>query len=73
MRRILNKLFIIVYCLFLRCFVTINILQESGEKVERMTGKDAAMFPLFASGFLLGIYIIFKVRFIFMSTIIAHC
>lgn len=37
--------------------------QESGEKVERMTGKDAAMFPIIASGFLLGIYVIFKVSF----------
>lgn len=26
-----------------------------------MTGKDAAMFPIIASAFLLGIYIVFKV------------
>ncbi|XP_067950284.1 minor histocompatibility antigen H13-like [Watersipora subatra] len=34
--------------------------QDSGEKVERMTGKDAALFPIIASCFLLGIYIIFQ-------------
>lgn len=33
--------------------------KESGEPAERMTGKDAAMFPLIASGFLFGIYILF--------------
>ena len=37
------------------------VLQNSGEKPETMTTKDAAMFPLIASGTLLGIYIVFKV------------
>ncbi|XP_076440631.1 signal peptide peptidase-like [Babylonia areolata] len=35
--------------------------QNSGEKPETMSSKDAAMFPLIASGTLLGIYIVFKI------------
>ena len=35
--------------------------QESGEKAETMTGRDAAMFPIIASCTLFGIYIFFKV------------
>ncbi|CAN8001047.1 unnamed protein product [Ixodes hexagonus] len=34
--------------------------QESGEKPETMTRKDAAMFPVIASGALFGLYIFFK-------------
>lgn len=37
------------------------LLQESGEQPERMTHKDAAMFPIIASGALFGLYIFFKV------------
>uniref|UniRef100_A0A1S4KYI2 Uncharacterized protein n=2 Tax=Ixodes scapularis TaxID=6945 RepID=A0A1S4KYI2_IXOSC len=36
--------------------------QESGEKPETMTRKDAAMFPVIASGALFGLYIFFKAR-----------
>ena len=35
--------------------------QESGEKPETMSNKDAAMFPVIASCTLFGIYIFFKV------------
>lgn len=35
--------------------------KETGEEVETITGKDAAMFPLIASCALFGIYIFFKV------------
>merc|ERR1712142_636408 len=35
--------------------------QESGEKPETMSSKDAAMFPIIASCTLFGIYMIFKV------------
>ncbi|XP_050032088.1 minor histocompatibility antigen H13 [Dermacentor andersoni] len=34
--------------------------KESGEKPETMTRKDAAMFPVIASGALFGLYIFFK-------------
>lgn len=34
--------------------------KESGEKPDTMTSRDAAMFPLIASGALLGLYIFFK-------------
>ncbi|CAD5113619.1 DgyrCDS2782 [Dimorphilus gyrociliatus] len=34
--------------------------KDSGEKSERMTLKDAAMFPIIASGALVGLYIFFK-------------
>ena len=37
------------------------LLQENGEKPDSMTHKDAMMFPIVASGALLGLYIIFKV------------
>lgn len=36
--------------------------QESGEKPETMSHKDAAMFPIIASGALFGLYIFFQVR-----------
>ena len=36
--------------------------QDSGEKPETMSGKDAAMFPIIASCTLFGIYLIFQVR-----------
>lgn len=35
--------------------------KESGEKIESMSKKDAAMFPLIASGALFGLYIFFKI------------
>lgn len=35
--------------------------KESGEKPETMTGKDAAMFPIIASGTLFGIYMVFQI------------
>lgn len=35
--------------------------KESGEKPDTMTQKDAAMFPLIASGALLGLYIFFQI------------
>ncbi|XP_013771760.1 minor histocompatibility antigen H13-like [Limulus polyphemus] len=35
--------------------------KESGEKPDTMSHRDAAMFPLIASGALLGIYIFFKI------------
>lgn len=35
--------------------------KESGEKPETMSRKDAAMFPIIASGALFGLYIIFKI------------
>ena len=41
--------------------VILYLCQDSGEKPETMTGKDAAMFPIIASCTLFGIYIIFKV------------
>ncbi|XP_066931604.1 minor histocompatibility antigen H13-like [Clytia hemisphaerica] len=34
--------------------------KESGEKIESMSKKDAAMFPLIASGALFGLYVFFK-------------
>ena len=38
--------------------------EKTGEKPERMTQKDAAMFPIIASCALFGIYIVFKVTLI---------
>ncbi|KAJ8305818.1 hypothetical protein KUTeg_016363 [Tegillarca granosa] len=35
--------------------------KESGEKPETMSSKDAAMFPIIASGTLFGIYLIFQI------------
>jgi nitrogen fixation/metabolism regulation signal transduction histidine kinase len=35
--------------------------KQSGEAADRLTTKDAAMFPLIASGALLGLYIFFMV------------
>lgn len=35
--------------------------KEAGEKPETMTSKDAAMFPIIASGTLFGIYLIFQI------------
>ena len=35
--------------------------QESGEKIESMSKKDAAMFPIIASCTLFGLYVFFKV------------
>ena len=35
--------------------------EKTGEKPERMTQKDAAMFPIIASCALFGIYVVFKV------------
>ena len=55
-------------CLMACCKITTNLsifvplLQKSGEKPERMSSKDAAMFPIIASCTLLGLYIFFKVR-----------
>ena len=42
------------------CYI-FPISQESGEKIESMSKKDAAMFPLIASGALFGLYVFFKV------------
>lgn len=42
--------------------IAVFCFQESGEKPETMTHKDAAMFPLIASGALLGLYIFFQVN-----------
>lgn len=36
--------------------------EESGEKPETMTQKDAAMFPLISSAALFGLYIFFQVN-----------
>jgi len=36
--------------------------KESGEKPDTMTQKDAAMFPIIASGALFGLYIFFQVK-----------
>jgi minor histocompatibility antigen H13 len=35
--------------------------QVSGEKTEKIMTKDAAMFPLFASAALFGLYLVFRV------------
>ena len=49
-------------CLF-QTFVWLMyvVFQASGEKPERMSNKDAAMFPIIASCTLFGIYIFFQV------------
>jgi hypothetical protein len=36
--------------------------QESGEKPETMSHTDAALFPIIASGALIGLYVFFQVR-----------
>lgn len=41
--------------------ININFFQESGEKPETMSHKDAAMFPLIASAALFGLYLFFQV------------
>lgn len=38
-----------------------QLFQESGEKPDTMTTKDAAMFPIIASCALFGLYVFFKV------------
>lgn len=43
---------------FRYCF----LLQESGEKIESMSKRDAAMFPVIASCALFGLYVFFKVN-----------
>lgn len=37
------------------------MFQDSGEKPETMSSKDAAMFPIIASCTLFGIYLVFQV------------
>ena len=37
------------------------LFKESGEKIESMSKKDAAMFPIIASCTLFGLYVFFKV------------
>ena len=37
------------------------MLQASGEKIDTMTKKDAALFPIIASCALFGLYIVFTV------------
>ncbi|KAL8590471.1 Minor histocompatibility antigen H13 [Nucella lapillus] len=52
-----------IFPIFIGSFRSVKYHQEqkkSGEKPETMSTKDAAMFPLIASGTLLGIYIVFK-------------
>ena len=39
-----------------------RLCQDSGEKTEKIMAKDAAMFPLFASAALFGLYLVFRVR-----------
>jgi minor histocompatibility antigen H13 len=39
-----------------------SLPQASGEKGEKIMSKDAAMFPIFASAALFGLYIVFRVR-----------
>ena len=39
----------------------IFFMQESGEQLESMSSKDAAMFPVFASVTLFGLYMFFQV------------
>lgn len=43
-------------------FHIIIFYQDSGEKPETMSSKDAAMFPIIASCTLFGIYLVFQVR-----------
>jgi minor histocompatibility antigen H13 len=51
--------------LLIAVFITFfSYLQESGEKPETMSHKDAAMFPIIASAALFGLYIFFQVRVI---------
>ncbi|XP_070555809.1 minor histocompatibility antigen H13-like isoform X2 [Ptychodera flava] len=38
-----------------------HVVEDSGETPEMMSSKDAAMFPIIASGTLLGIYIVFQI------------
>ncbi|KAG8200219.1 hypothetical protein JTE90_024998 [Oedothorax gibbosus] len=50
--------------IFFGAFRSVKFLKkqkDSGEKAETMSEKDALMFPLIASGALLGLYIFFKV------------
>jgi len=41
--------------------ISLPYSQESGEKPETMSHKDAAMFPIIASAALFGLYIFFQV------------
>ena len=41
--------------------IFVFIRQESGEKLEAMSRKEAALFPLYASCALVGLYLFFKV------------
>ncbi|XP_033097945.1 minor histocompatibility antigen H13-like [Anneissia japonica] len=49
--------------IFVGSFRSVKFLKDrkkNGEAVETMTSQDAAMFPLYASGALFGIYLVFK-------------
>lgn len=53
-----------IFPIFIGSFRSVKYHQaqkESGEKPETISRKDAAMFPLIASGTLLGIYIVFQI------------
>ena len=45
----------------IKFWISCCVWQESGEQPETMSRKDAAMFPIIASGALFGLYVFFKV------------
>lgn len=59
---IFNSAIFIHLVVYINTYSVYLKFQESGEKPDTMTHKDAAMFPIIASAALFGLYVFFQVR-----------